>query len=317
MEALERVVANCPAVHSHRTSARELCSLSYDFDTLPGLIGRGEPEIHPDEEVDWALGTELLSNRPIYVPLDAAVLDRTRRNRFWMSSDGLASGNTLEEAILHGVLERIERDAYCLWQIGPEEERLARCLDARSFNDPVLDVFVRKIETAGLVVRLFDMMTDINVACITAVIGPSNVYEDTRFVEITGGSGAHPVPARAAIRAVTEAAQSRITYISGARDDLPREVFSKRASAETLRTLAAVPRLVDASKPTLTLGARLIDEVLGALRTSSIGPVIALPIAAPTLPFHVAKVFVPGLENPDGARARRYGPRAIAKAVLS
>ncbi|OWK23344.1 hypothetical protein AJ87_36635 [Rhizobium yanglingense] len=102
-----------------------------------------------------------MSGTEIYIPFEAAILDRTRDCRFWMSSDGLASGNTLEEAMLHGILERIERDAYVLWQIGNDRDRHSRCIDPRGLQDAALDQLIEKIETAGLVLRLFDMMSDI------------------------------------------------------------------------------------------------------------------------------------------------------------
>ncbi len=316
MEALERVVANRPAVATLRASAHDLREAGFSFDTLACLIGRHEDDIRLDEQVDWALGKDLLTDRELYVPFEAALLDRTRRNRFWMSSDGLASGNTMEEATLHGLLERVERDAYCLWQIGTAEGRLSRCIDPASFKDPWVDDLVRKIRAAGLVVRLFDMTSDIAVPCFTTVLGPAERRSDSvRFVEVTGGSGAHPSPVRAAIRAITEAVQSRITYINGARDDLSPDDFQRPVPAETLHALDAVPitRRYTAwhgDEPHL-------DRILDALRERQIAPVIALPLSDPALPFHVVKVFVPSLENPEGARARGFGARAIAKALFS
>ncbi|WP_183758211.1 MULTISPECIES: YcaO-like family protein [unclassified Rhizobium] len=319
MEALERVVANAPSVSVRRASARKLKAEGLAFDSLPSLIGRHQQEIQPDEEVDWGLGADLLADRGVYVPVDAAVLDRTRHNRFWMSSDGLASGNTPEEAILHGLLERIERDAYCLWQVGSEEDRLASCLDAACIGDPVLDGLLATIETAGLDIRLFDMTTDIGVPCVTAVMGAREPHrQGARFVEVTGGSGAHLFMARAAIRAVTEAVQSRMTYISGARDDIPAELFRTPAPAETLRLLDAVPLGRDSLAPFCP--GNVTDHlrvVLDILRSHDVGPAIALSLAPPSLPFHVVKVFMPALENPEGARAHLYGPRALAKAICS
>ncbi|WP_307144931.1 YcaO-like family protein [Rhizobium tibeticum] len=319
MEALERVVANRPAVPTLRTSARDLRAAGFAFDTLACLIGRHEGDIRLDEPVDWALGKDLLTDREIYVPVDAALLDRTRRNRFWMSSDGLASGNTPQEAVLHAVLERIERDAYCLWQIGSEADRFARCIDPVSFNDPLVDELGSKVEAAGLAMRLFDMTSDIAVPCVTAVLGPSKRRDSNiRFVEVTGGSGAHPSPVRAAVRAMTEAVQSRITYISGARDDLSQDVFQRPAPPETIRALDAMPVVGNTIAASQRHGvAPHLDEVLNALREREIAPVIALPLSDRALPFHVVKVFIPGLENPEGARARRFGARAIAKAVFS
>jgi YcaO-like protein with predicted kinase domain len=319
MEALERVVANSPVVPTLRASAEDLEAAGFSFDTLSCLIGHQEEDIRPDEQLDWARGKELLSAQEVYVQFEAALLDRTRRNRFWMSSDGLASGNTQEEAILHGVLERIERDAYCLWQIDSEEDRLNRCVDPLGINDPVVDELVRKIEAAGLVMRMFDVTSDIAVPCFTAILGPAKRdKENIRFVEVTGGSGAHLSPVRAIIRAITEAVQSRVTYIAGARDDLSPDAFQRPVSAETLRALDAIPAAPTKSVPPQRQDVRShIEGVLDALRGRQIASVIALPLSGSRLPFHVVKVFVPDLENPEGARARRFGARAIAKALFT
>ncbi|OWW04214.1 hypothetical protein ATY81_17220 [Rhizobium sp. R72] len=319
MEALERVVANRPVVATLRASATDLQAAGSPFNTLSCLIGHLQEDIGADEPIDWARGKDLLTDQEIYVPFEAALLDMTRRNRFWMSSDGLASGNTQEEAVLHGMLERIERDAYCLWQIGSEEDRLGRCIDPLGFNDPLVGELVRKIKAAGLVMRIFDMTSDIAVPCFTAILGPARRdRQNTRFVEVTGGSGAHLSPVRAAIRAITEAVQSRVTYISGARDDVSPEAFHRPVPAETLRALDALPLAPTNIVPLERHGVRSqIERILHTLRERQIGSVIALPLSDPRLPFHVVKIFVPDLENPEGARARRFGARAIARALFS
>ncbi|MEX2692805.1 YcaO-like family protein [Rhizobium mongolense] len=320
MEALERAVAGNPSVDTVQTSARRLQESGYRVEKLNCLIGRHKNDIGDDEEIEWALGRELLSGTEIYIPFEAAILDRTRDCRFWMSSDGLASGNTLEEAMLHGILERIERDAYVLWQIGNDRDRHSRCIDPRGLKDPALDQLIEKIETAGLVLRLFDMMSDIAVPCFTAILGPRDIHDDAnvRFVEVTAGSGAHPSPVRAAIRAVTEAAQSRLTYISGARDDILPETFLAPLPLQTRTAFQAVPAMPATIAPTYPPSlSQHLDYTLSALREKQIDRIIALALSDPALPFSVAKIFIPALENPEGGRARRFGNRAVSRAIMS
>lgn len=62
---------------------------------------------------------------------------------------------------------------------------------------------------------------------------------------------------------------------------------------------------------------QLLEHTLNALRLARVDTVAALPLGDPSLPFSVVKVFIPALENPDGERARRYGNRAISRAVMS
>ncbi|MBB3593128.1 ribosomal protein S12 methylthiotransferase accessory factor [Rhizobium sp. BK529] len=318
MEALERAVAGEPITITTVSSARDLRRRGR-VEPLDCLTASGEQVVGEDEELAWSMATELLHDQPIHVPQDAALLDRTRHNRFWMSSDGLAAGNTLEEAVFHGILERIERDAYVLWQIVSDDKRDACCVDPRSFADAALAGLIDRIETAGLVVKLFDVTSDIGIPCYAALVAPPAVNSKAplRFVEVTGGSGAHPWAVRAAIRAVTEALQSRLTYISGARDDVWPELFTAPLPAQTRSAFLATPALVSAAairRPAGTVST-LLSELLARLRASGISSVIALPLTSTDLPFSVVKIFIPDLENPAGNRLHRFGKRALAKAM--
>lgn len=125
MEALERSVAEDPKVETRRMSVQSLNDEGAFVDPLHSLIKAGQTEIRADEFVDWTLGRDIVSERDVWVPRDALLLDDTKDNRFWQSSDGLASGNTLLEAMFHGLLERIERDATTIWQFVSGEEKKA------------------------------------------------------------------------------------------------------------------------------------------------------------------------------------------------
>jgi YcaO-like protein with predicted kinase domain len=319
MEALERAVAGRPVVKTDRAMARELLAAGRHVATLDCLVGLHKPDIGLDEDVEWATAKELLSETVIHVPIEAAVLDRTRETRFWMSSDGLASGNTLEEATLHGLLERIERDAHVLWQMESDRARQSRCIDPAVFGDPPLNDLVGQIEAVGLTLRLFDITSDVAIPCFAALLGPSGVLSGApvRYVEVTGGSGAHPSPLRAAIRAVTEAAQSRLTYISGARDDISPDTFQQPLPQQTRRTFYAVPKALQPFSYKPQSLSQHLAQTLEALQSAGIGIVAALVLSDPALPFSVVKIFIPELENPQGARARRFGNRALSKALIS
>lgn len=319
MEALERAVAGEPVTITTVSSARDLRRRGDCVEPLDCLIASGEQVVGEDEELAWSLASELLHDQPIHVPQDAALLDRTRQNRFWMSSDGLASGNTVEEAIFHGILERIERDAHMLWQILSDDKRCACCVDPRSFADVALSGLIDRIEAAGLILKLFEITSDIGIPCYTALVAPSAIDGKVplRFVEVTSGSGAHPWAVRAAIRAVTEALQSRLTYISGARDDVWPELFTTPLPAQTRTTFLAVPASVSAAAITRPAGniSVLLYDLLTRLRAGGIGSVIALPLTPANLPFSVVKIFIPDLENPEGNRLHRFGQRALARAM--
>ncbi|MBX5165974.1 MULTISPECIES: YcaO-like family protein [unclassified Rhizobium] len=341
MEALERAVAGEPFVKLVHGSSSRLQAMGCEVDRLSCLTAVHKPDLGPDDETEWVAGVNILSGGEIHIPFEAVVLDRTRNARYWMSSDGLASGNNAEEAIFHGVLERIERDAHVLWQVGGEADLYARCVDPRGFGDGALNGLIDKIEASGLALRLFDITSDIAIPCFTAMLAPGELVpaprhlhvrsdlrggrdlrrkRDIRLVEVTGGTGAHPFPVRAAIRAVTEAVQSRLTHISGARDDISPATFSRSLPPLMRRAFDAV------AAPPATLhrdGAagqqqdltHLLQHVLDALRSRGIASVITVRLSDDTLPFSVVKVVIPELENPEGERARRFGTRALAKAI--
>ncbi|QKK25770.1 YcaO-like family protein [Rhizobium hidalgonense] len=330
MEALERAVAGEPFVKRIHGSSSRLQTTGYQVDRLNCLTAVHKPDLGPDDETEWVAGINLLTGGEIHIPFETVVLDRTRDARYWMSSDGLASGNSAEEAIFHGVLERIERDAQVLWQVSGEADLYFGCVDPRGFEDDALNGLVDKIEASGLALRLFDITSDIAVPCFTAMLGPgelvsgsSHLYADRgiRLVEVTGGTGAHPSPVRAAIRAVTEAVQSRLTYISGARDDISPATFSRSLPPLMRQAFDAVAAPSAALRREGAPGYRqqdltqLLQHVLDALRNRGITSVIRVLLSNDTLPFSVVKVVIPELENPEGGRARRFGTRALAKAI--
>jgi ribosomal protein S12 methylthiotransferase accessory factor len=136
-------------------------------------------------------------------------------------SNGLAGGGSLEDAILSGLYEILERDAWTLNQFildncGCQPRRVPLI----SLPEPV-EALVRKIENAKLKLHLFDCTNDYRVPAMSAMI-----------LDFTGncagtfaGYGCHLNAEIAAIRAITEAIQGRACYIAGARDDMFRRQF--------------------------------------------------------------------------------------------
>ncbi|MFT4182384.1 MAG: YcaO-like family protein [Rhizobium sp.] len=319
MEALERTVAGAPHIRTVVSSRNRLLAADHRADPLPSLVAVGQADIGDDEEIAWAEGYDLIAERTIWVPFEAVRLDRTvSQSRFWQSSDGLASGNVLAEAVLHGLLERIERDAEALWEVSDRNLRFDTCVDPSSFGDPVLDDLMAKIKTAGLTLRLFDDTSDIGIPVFYALLGPAEIsrMQHIRYLDVTAGSGAHPSAVRAAIRAVTETAQSRLTFISGARDDIDTETFERRLPDSLRRYFDAIPKPFAKRETAQPHGAEaLLHLVIDHLKQAGINSAIAVSLADPSLPFAVAKLVVPQLENPAGERKRRFGYRAISKTL--
>ncbi|SCX32562.1 putative methanogenesis marker protein 1 [Agrobacterium sp. DSM 25558] len=320
MEALERAVAGAPTIGVRQASFRELESEGFAADPLPSLILGGQSEIRPEEILAWTLGYDIISQHDVWVPRDALLLDDTGANQFWQSSDGLASGNTLLEATFHGLLERIERDADVLSQFDSEEEVKRRCIAVDSLADPVLTELAKRVHDAGFRLQMFDMTSDVGIPCFKAYMAPMMPSEGAlRYIEVTYGAGAHPNPVRAAIRAVTESAQSRLTYISGARDDIDPDTFT-RPLPDHLRDMLSIQPRSYVPLPCLageTTLDGMLKAVIGKLEDRGIKSVITVHLNPGEDEFSVVKVLVPELENVDGRRKRRFGPRALKRILKS
>lgn len=323
MEAIERAVACDPRVAAVRASRSGLGDTGVEAEPLLGLVAADQPDPDPDEATEWMLGTDLLAAGKVWVPLAAVSLDRTGTGRrYWQSSDGLAAGSSLREAIMHGILELIERDAEALWKVGALHRRCECCIEPACLGSSVLDELVQRIDRANLRLRLFDITTDIGVPSFTALIGPANPDRKAslRFAEVAQGNAAHPDRRRAAIRAVLEAAQSRLTYISGARDDISADAFERDLPEDTRAVLQSRPSPGGGEDhPLPYIGpAGLPRHLLGSLRSAGCERLIVVPLTIErAYPFEVVKVFAPGLEHADGLRRRRFGPRAISRSLLA
>lgn len=320
MEALERAIAGEPLAPSRFAARRDFAETGETCLPLDIFISTGQPFLSEDETLDWLAGRDVVTGERIWVPKEAVCLDRTDFTpRFWQSSDGLASGNSETEAVLHGLLERVERDADRLWRLLPREKRLSTAIDPAAFADPVIDDLISRFHQAGLTLRLFDVTSDLGIPAYAAVLGNAGLAGKRQplFYDVTIGYGTHPVSARAAIRALTEVAQSRLTYISGARDDLFAETFNRPLAAETLALFDATPGAPARYDAPEGDAATLLDWVLDKLAAAQIAPIIAVPLGDPALLISVVKVVVPGLESPEGARRQGIGVRALSRMAFA
>lgn len=319
MEALERSIAGDPLVPTRYASRRDFAEAGEACLPLDIFVASDQPFVSETESIGWLAGRDIMTGGTVWVPRAAVCLDRTDpKPRFWQSSDGLASGNSEIEAILHGLLERIERDADRLWRLLPRGKRLASAIDAAGFNDPVIDDLANRFRAAKLELRVFDITSDLTVPTYAAVLGNTGLLakKSPLFHDATIGYGTHPVAPRALIRALTEVAQSRLTYISGARDDLFAETFTRPLADETLALFEASPGTATSYDTPQGDAAALLSHCLQKLAASGITPVLAIPLTDASLPIAVVKVVVPSLENPEGKRRHAVGPRALSRMLF-
>jgi ribosomal protein S12 methylthiotransferase accessory factor len=121
-----------------------------------------------DLRMPWVWGYSLRDERPVLVPERIAYyLSRDDGSAFVQEcSNGCAAGSCLEEAILYGMLELIERDAFLLAWYG--KARLAE-IDPASCRSTATRIMIDRIWMEGYDVRLFDNRIDLPIPVVTAV----------------------------------------------------------------------------------------------------------------------------------------------------
>ncbi|RZU51351.1 ribosomal protein S12 methylthiotransferase accessory factor [Krasilnikovia cinnamomea] len=214
MESVEHWHAEhaTPAVCAKTVPGREL-HLPYALSSLDSEHGCLVTDRTP---LDWARATGIVTGRTVPVPLDLVCMARPGRRRwkltgFKLTSNGLAAGNSVPEAALHALYEVIERDAVQGWPTANP----VRSVDPESIDDPGCAALVAKLRSAGVLFEIGYVPSRFRVPCLAVWIWSDD------FPVTCLGFGAHLTPAVALSRALTEAAQSRLTAITGSREDLP------------------------------------------------------------------------------------------------
>lgn len=307
MESIEAFVAERITLPLVLGSVNDLRSRHplVDVDLLPRTTNS---MYHPDAPVLWIEGRELFTGTQKWVPYEMVhtsyTLPRpTGTGCFIATSNGLASGNHLLEAIGHAICETVERDAATLHSVRAPEDTASRRIDPRTVDDPGCGEALDRLDWAGMSVTIWDITSDIGIPAFSC-----RIAELRRPPVVTAydaeGMGCHPDRNVALLRALTEAAQSRLGFISGARDDpagwdYPHEMDQEAPPAptadpagEAVRDFTAVPAFdsdsVDAD----------VAWELTALRSAGIGEVVAVDLTREEFGIPVVRVIVPGLEGP-------------------
>ncbi len=317
MEAAEIATAELFPVERRVATGRDLMDAGERAMSLNNLIAHGEHLLTENDELSWVEGYDLLQERTVLVPAEAAAIVPTEesrgRSRFWQSSDGLASGNVMLEAVVHGLCERVERDACVLWQLRSDSQVLEACVDPATLGDDGVDDLADRIERSGLLLRLFDITSNAGVPVFFAVVArkPDGHEKHWKHFDLSSGVGCHPSAARAAVRAITEAAQSRVTSITGARDDFDPNLYQTQLKADLQIYVQAEPATGNGpaeKKPHVP--ADNLDFILTRLRAIGVTSAIVVPLQREE-GFAVAKTLLPELEHPGTGRRQRFGLRAM------
>ena len=291
---------------------------------VAGLPRLSDSRFTPQTRILWTEARDLFSGDPLLLPYELVHLDYTLplpsgHGCFAASSNGLASGNHLAEAISHGISEVVERDAITLWHLQGREAQKRSFVELDSIDDPLCRDLLEKFGAAGVMVAVWEITSDVGIpAFLCRILDRQPPPVST--VRPATGMGCHPARHVALLRALTEAAQSRLTFIAGARDDMPRgeyEHFLDRETYDQWRASMAAPsRPRDFAEAPSFEGLTLhedLDWQLGRLEAVGIEQVAVVDLTKPEFGIPVARVVIPGLEGLDSAK---YRPGARAMSLM-
>ncbi len=126
----------------------------------------------------------------------------------WADSNGCAAGNTIEEAILQGFMELVERDSVALWWYNCLNKPL---VDLDSFDDPYIQSLKQYYQTINRELWVLDLTSDLNIPVFAAISRRSDrrrrAFSEREVEDIVLGYGAHFDPKIAISRALTEVNQ--------------------------------------------------------------------------------------------------------------
>ncbi len=318
MESIELYHAehiDLPVTH---TSLRALRKRQRVVDTAKLPRPNGAP-FNEDLPILWLEGYDLMQCEPIWIPYESVYNDCTMpmppgHGSFSLSSNGLASGNNVLEALSHGISEVIERDATTLAAVSRNP---LRKLDLTTVGDPDCQEILATFRRSGIEVTVNDVTSDIGVPSFDCVI-TDPARRATVHHHRAGGHGCHLDKNIALSRALTEAAQSRLTLIAGSRDDIAHRSYQRGIDPWAKRSdQLSPPTKAFREVPSLATDSMVSDVQthLERLRSVGIERVIAVNLTKPEFPLFVVRVVIPGLEHMHNATG--FAPGARARAATS
>ena len=257
----------------------------------------------------WRQATELHSRRTVWVPAQGVYCPPSGALALGPVSVGWTSNGSgahpdERRALLHALLEATERDQLAralpggwseeavrrrmlgrvgLAQAAPRTAELAATLRERDFDVYLFDA-TPSVRTPGAV----------GLPIAAAVL----VDREEGPVPLTAGYACALGRDEALLRALLEAAQSRLTDIHGAREDVsPADRTAARAFAQACQSARAKRRTVD--MPDFSSDAaspvKGLKRVLHQLRHAGFTQVAAVTLDPPVQGLHVQRVVVPGM----------------------
>jgi ribosomal protein S12 methylthiotransferase accessory factor len=253
-----------------------------------------------ETEMEWSPVWSLRDKCFRYLPTSQLYFYYSGPVAFHADSNGCAAGNTLEEAIVQGFLELVERDAYAIWWYN----RLQRpAVDLARFDDSYIRDLQSQLTETGRDLWVLDITSDLGIPSFVAV---THWVEDGReYIEF--GSGSHFDARIAMLRTLTELNQfMSIELMSGG-----ARLQGSLDGVTPLR-LADYPYLSPSGKPAAETGdpdfGRLEthEQVMACVKIAEREGLdfLVLDQTRPDIQVPVVRVIVPGLRH----FYRRFAP---------
>ena len=286
----ERCLCFSDGQYAHRDHFNQQATVAHDW--IP-------ERFDPNQTIDWTPVWSLTEQTHKYVPTAMCYYDYPlpKGQRFCRAdSNGNAAGNTLEEAILQGFMELVERDSVALWWYN----RLSYpAVDLASFDDPYFVELQQFYRDNHRDLWVLDLTADLGIPAFAGV----SRRTDGENERVIAGYGAHLDPTIAILRAMTEMNQIGLELDKIPEDQLEGDFkdWLLTATIETQPYLAP-----DTSQPLKTASdyaQRWSDDIYTDVRTcveiaQGAGlETLVLDQTRPDIGLNVVKVIVPGMRH--------------------
>lgn len=270
----------------------------------PARLEPIEPGDFSGRQFSWVEAFLLNTHQPVLVPweivsMDYSVEARKDERVLNFGATGLAADFVEGRAVLHGLYEVIERDAHNSWNRASDDHRAQTLVDLRSVRSPDALSLMERIRSANLELLIWDMTSRARVPCYLAEVFDLASSIPTAFVQ---GAAADLSPNNAIIKAISEALQVRLTYISGSRDDLELSDYGSRYDHVVANRYWVKNNVkADCKVPVPEAGPfnkeLVLAELAHRLETTGCHHVIIVRLTGAEDPVKVVKVIVPSFAD--------------------
>ncbi|HMK65005.1 MAG TPA: YcaO-like family protein, partial [Thermodesulfobacteriota bacterium] len=245
-------------------------------------------EVFEEIPLNWVLAHNLTRKMDQWVPIDWFYLIH--------EYNGPSAGNTLEEAILQGLCEVVERHVS---SVISHDHLLTPTIDPASITDPAARDLLDKFEALGIKLYLKDFSLDTGIPTVGSIAYDPTTYPEKSEIVFTAGTT--PNPEKSLIRAVTEIAQLAGDFIHKTqfRPTLPKyQDLGEAQYVMTEKEKVPIDRLPNLSHDNILEEIESCVQALGRVGLE----VLALDVTHPRLGIPAVYIMVPGAHFRDRTR---------------